>query len=151
MLEEKVNRATSTKLTSLLLFMDQFRHLQLLDVIDGRAELGPGRSKGGLSTGQLVSQTLFALLSSYITCLYRVHDSGFDPLQGKTEERERTRSGKRCKEKQTIRTRLWRRRWSGCEYVCAWFTHLRHFLFLWCLKALRNKSACNVFILHPRT
>ncbi|XP_033146651.1 chromatin modification-related protein MEAF6 isoform X2 [Brassica rapa] len=63
---------------------------------DGRAELGPGRSKGGLSTGQLVSQTLFALLSSYITCLYR----------GKTEERERTRSGKRCKEKQTIRTRL---------------------------------------------
>lgn len=106
MLEEKVNHAASTKLTSLLLFMDQFRHLQLLDVIDGRAELGPGRSKGGLSTGQLVSQTLFALLSSYITCLYRVHDSGFDPLQGKTEERERTRSGKRCKEKQTIRTRL---------------------------------------------
>ncbi|KAH0928798.1 hypothetical protein HID58_014525 [Brassica napus] len=51
-LGEKVNRATSTKLTSLLLFMDQFRHLQLLDVIDGRAELGPGRSKGGLSTGQ---------------------------------------------------------------------------------------------------
>ncbi|AEE83435.1 Chromatin modification-related protein Eaf6 [Arabidopsis thaliana x Arabidopsis arenosa] len=55
---------------------------------DGRAELGPGRSKGGLST-QLVSRPSLLYL-------------------GKAEERERTiNNSKRGKEKQTIyRTRL---------------------------------------------
>ncbi|CAG7905943.1 unnamed protein product, partial [Brassica rapa] len=54
---------------------------------DGRAELGPGRSKGGLSTGQLVSQTLFALLSSYITCLYRAYMIlGFTNYRGKPKK-----------------------------------------------------------------
>ncbi|XP_010435132.1 PREDICTED: chromatin modification-related protein MEAF6 isoform X3 [Camelina sativa] len=55
---------------------------------DGRAELGPGRSKGGLSSAQLVSQP----------CLLYF---------GKAEERERTIDSQRGEEKQTIyRTRL---------------------------------------------